>query len=215
VRRLLTRLIGVAALACVTVLAPATANVKAALPCGVHSGEHVRWTPAEIVPLAAVLRAEGADRARAAELAQIVHSESHALHLDPLYALALMKVESQFRASAVSRRGAVGLLQVRPETARSVVVARVGVTGRPLRAERLRDPRTNVALGLRYLRSLERQFADRTTALAAYNLGPTRVRHHLARGTTLPHGYTDRVLAAYRKLARRADASAAPARAGG
>jgi soluble lytic murein transglycosylase-like protein len=183
------------------IVTPKVANVGAALPTGVRSGERVRWTPEEIASLARLLRAEGANRVEAAELAQIVHSESRALHLDPLYALALIKIESNFRANAVSSQGAVGLLQIRPDAARSVASVGEAATGEAPRTAPLRDPQTNVAVGLRYLRNLEGQFPDRTTALAAYNLGPSRVRRRLERGAPVPHAYAERVLAAYRALA--------------
>ncbi len=192
--RLLLVALGLAALATIT---PRVANLNAALPARVRSGDRVHWMPQEIAALVRVLQAEGAAPADAAELAQIVHSETRALHLDPLYALALIKIESNFRANAVSKRGAIGLLQVQPGVARTI--ARRS-TRRAVCAEHLRDPQTNVAVGLRYLRHLERQFPDRATALAAYNLGPTSVRRRLARGKPIPRTYADRVLAAYRAL---------------
>ncbi|MBI3767335.1 MAG: lytic transglycosylase domain-containing protein [Deltaproteobacteria bacterium] len=199
--RLLRYIAAVAALALFATLMPRVANVDAGLPADVRSGERVHWTPEEIAALVRLLRAEGASRVQAAELAQIVHSESRALHLDPLYALALIKIESNFRANAVSSQGAVGLLQIRPEAARSVAVAGESARGESPRAARLRDPQTNVAVGLRYLRHLEGQFPDRTTALAAYNLGPSRVRRRLERGAPVPRRYAERVLAVYRALA--------------
>lgn len=212
--RLLRSLVAVCALGSCALLAPTVANVDAALRAGLHSGEHVHWTPDAIASLVRILRAEGAGHAVAAELAQIVHSEAWALHVDPLYALALMKVESNFRANAVSPRGAVGLLQIRPDAARSVAsVGRTDASRRPTRSghgRELRDPRTNVAVGLRYLRDLEGQFSDRTTALAAYNLGPSRVRRQLEAGTPVSRTYTDRVRAAYRSLAARSDSGAGP-----
>jgi soluble lytic murein transglycosylase-like protein len=184
------------------VAVPAAGNIGGVLPTTLRSGEYVRWAPAEIEPLVRALREAGTGRAEAAELAQIVHSESSALQVDPLYALALMKIERNFRADAVSPRGAIGLLQIRPETARSVarIGRRTSIAGRPLRITRLRDPRTNVAAGLRYLRGLEKQFRDPATALAAYNLGPTRVRRDLRAGKPLPRAYAKRVLTAYRAL---------------
>jgi soluble lytic murein transglycosylase-like protein len=193
--------VAVLAVASSAMITPRAANLSAALPSRLHSGAHVRWMPEEIGSLVRVLRAEGASRADAAELAQIVHSESSALHLDPLYALALIKIESNFRANAISKRGAIGLLQVRPNVARAVATSGALAASGEARAARLRDPQTNVAVGLGYLRHLERQFADRTTALAAYNLGPTTVRRRLQRGAPIPRGYADRVLATYRSLA--------------
>jgi soluble lytic murein transglycosylase-like protein len=164
---------------------------------GLRSGERVHWLPSEVGRLVTSLLAEGTDVADAAELAQVVHSESRRLGVDPLYVLALMKVESGFRANAVSRRGAIGLLQVRPIAARSV--ARVEPAAH-LGATRLDDPRTNVALGLRYLQHLEEQFGDRATVLAAYNMGPTRVRRQMAERKPVSRAYAQRVRAAYRAL---------------
>ena len=122
VLRLARHLTAIVVLGFVATITPRVANLDAVLPARIRSGDHVRWTPEEIGALVRVLRTEGANRAEAAELAQIVHSESRALHLDPLYALALIKIESNFHANAVSKRGAVGLLQVRPGVARVVAM---------------------------------------------------------------------------------------------
>jgi len=185
------------AIALVWVLAAtAPANSGASLPRALDSGEHVVWVPAEVARLERSLDGEVRDPALRAELAQVVHSESRALRIDPLYVLAIMKVESGFRADAVSPRGAIGLLQVKQRTAESV--ARAEPQGRvAAHAVRLRDPKTNVALGLRYLRQLEREFRDRETALAAYNMGPTRVRSRLRARQPVPRAYAKRVLSAY------------------
>jgi soluble lytic murein transglycosylase-like protein len=195
--RLALLVVGVAWL----LLAAAPTNTGAMTPSGLRSGERVLWVPEELRQLKQSLDEEIEDPGEVAELAQIVHSESRALRIDPFYALAIMKVESGFRANAVGPRGAVGLLQVKPATARSVMRAE-SVQADPARSMRLSDPRTNVALGLRYLRRLESQFRDRETALAAYNMGPTRVRQCLAERKALPRSYARRVLSAYRTLRR-------------
>lgn len=181
------------------VLTAGAVNTGATVPSGVRSGERVIWVPEEIERLKRSLADEIGDPAEVAELAQIVHSESRALRIDPLYVLAIMKVESGFHADAVGPRGAVGLLQVQPDTARSVMRASAAPAG-AVRSVRLHDPRTNVALGLRYLRQLESQFSDRQTVLAAYNMGPTRVRRSLAERKPLSRAYADRVLSVYRAL---------------
>ena len=205
-----TLLVVATALALTAELTAEVANVDAALPPGVRSGERVHWAPDEIGTLVRAIRAEGAGHVEAAELAQIVHSESRALHVDPLYALALIKIESNFRANAVSNHGAVGLLQVRPQAARSIAVVSREGSRPPTRAERLQDPRTNVAVGLRYLQQLERQFTDQTMALAAYNIGPSRVRQHLEHGRPVPRTYANRVLATYRAFAADRAATSVP-----
>jgi soluble lytic murein transglycosylase-like protein len=73
------------------------------------------------------------------------------------------------RGGAVSDKGAVGLMQVLPETAE-----RYGITPRAGRsiAERLIDPATNLLIGTRYLHDLLARFRDDLAlALAAYNAG--------------------------------------------
>ncbi len=82
---------------------------------------------------------------------------------------AVIAVESAFDPEAISSKGAVGLMQVLPETGE-----RYGVAGDARRstAQRLMDPATNVAVGTRYLRDLLARFAnDVVLALAAYNAG--------------------------------------------
>lgn len=87
------------------------------------------------------------------------------------YALlhAVVQVESGFDAAAVSPKGAIGLMQLMPDTAR-----RYGVHGDDAAtlAERLRLPPVNVEAGSRYLSALLRRYdGDTELALAAYNAG--------------------------------------------
>lgn len=77
---------------------------------------------------------------------------------------AIIKAESDFDPHAVSESGACGLMQIMPETARALGVAR------PF------DPRENIFAGVRYLKKLLTQYQGRLPlALAAYNAGPNRV----------------------------------------
>jgi soluble lytic murein transglycosylase len=83
---------------------------------------------------------------------------------------AIVRQESLFRADAVSSAGAVGLAQVRPETAR--IVARNWRRPTPKPADLL-DPGVNLALGAAHLRELFDEFDGQTAvALAGYNAGP-------------------------------------------
>lgn len=92
------------------------------------------------------------------------------------YALlqALVAAESGFDASAVSPKGAIGLMQVMPDTA-----VRFGVRAdaRKTVAQKLADPAVNVSAGTRYLRYLIDLFPGRLDlALAAYNAGEGAVQ---------------------------------------
>lgn len=87
---------------------------------------------------------------------------------------AVIATESGFDAGAVSPRGAVGLMQVMPATAEQF-----GVTGdeRISIAQKLTDPRVNIATGTRFLRHLINRFpGELELALAAYNAGEAAVR---------------------------------------
>ena len=82
---------------------------------------------------------------------------------------AVIATESGFNTRAVSPKGAVGLMQLMPDTAK-----RFGVKVGPQQTleERLTDPRTNILAGARYLAWLLRYFDGETElALAAYNAG--------------------------------------------
>jgi soluble lytic murein transglycosylase len=92
-------------------------------------------------------------------------------------ALALARQESSFNTGAVSSSGALGLMQLMPDTARAVATR----AGQPFDQARLtRDPVYNVALGTQYLGEMLAKFGGSyELALAAYNAGPNRVARWL------------------------------------
>ena len=117
--------------------------------------------------------------------------------LDPNLVLAVVAVESGFQPDAVSNKGAQGLMQLMPATARELGVADA------------LDPAQNLDGGTRYLRMLVAQYGgDLGKALAAYNAGPGAVKRH---GGVPPyretHHYIDRVL---RERAKAGKAAADP-----
>lgn len=87
--------------------------------------------------------------------------------LEPSLVYAVMKAESGFDEDAVSRSGAVGLMQLRPTTA-EFVCNRSGIG---YESGKLTDGEYNIRLGCLYLKYLMEKFPARDTALAAYNAG--------------------------------------------
>lgn len=106
--------------------------------------------------------------------------------------LAVIRAESRFDAFAVSPAGALGLMQIMPETGREFA-DRVGVVWRG--SGTLFDPVANVKIGSAYLRFLHERYGSWPRALAAYNWGPARIERRLARGHALPQRYASRVIA--------------------
>ena len=99
---------------------------------------------------------------------------------DWLYAV--LRTESLYDPRAVSKAGALGLLQLLLPTARAVA-QRSGLPA-PARDDLLR-PEVNIPIGARYLRELQASFRERfIVTLAAYNAGPNRVPAWLPRETT-------------------------------
>ena len=100
-----------------------------------------------------------------------LRSEAARNQLDPMLVAGLIRQESAFESKALSRAGAVGLMQVEPTTA--LKMARQ-LKVRYARA-RLTDPGYNLQLGSRYLANLIQSFGTPEAALAAYNAGEDRV----------------------------------------
>jgi soluble lytic murein transglycosylase-like protein len=101
--------------------------------------------------------------------------------VDPALVKAIIAVESSFEPDAVSPKGAIGLMQIIPETGE-----RYGVVADARRSveQKLRDPAINLSVGTRYLRDLLALFADDIElALAAYNAGEQTVERY---GNVIP-----------------------------
>jgi len=107
------------------------------------------------------------------QLAAAITEEAQLAGYDPLLVLSLIEVESQFKLDAVSEKGAMGLMQIRPQTL-DYLARRAGLK-LPLQ-EIQADSALCVRLGVRYLRELHERFADFDLALMAYNAGPRRIR---------------------------------------
>lgn len=94
----------------------------------------------------------------------LVYEKATKYNIDPLLVKAVIKTESNWNEWAVSRKGAIGLMQLMPATAREMNV------NNPF------NPEENIEGGVKYLRYLLERFnGDLTLALAAYNAGPNWV----------------------------------------
>ncbi|MDE7395689.1 MAG: lytic transglycosylase domain-containing protein [Clostridiales bacterium] len=120
---------------------------------------------------------------------------------------AVIKTESSYRASAVSGAGAVGLMQLMPQTAKETAMR----LGDATLCEKLTEPRANITLGTAHLAYLLRKY-ELSDALAAYNAGEGNLLKWKAEGKTEypfkeTRDYVQKVLRAeraYRRLSRRA-----------
>jgi soluble lytic murein transglycosylase len=100
--------------------------------------------------------------------------------LDPYLVASLIRQESEFNPSAVSRANAVGLMQLLPKTGKSVAKE---VKLKRYNASQLYTPAVNMQLGTRYFKGMVDKFGGSFEyALAAYNAGSERVDEWLAQG---------------------------------
>jgi soluble lytic murein transglycosylase-like protein len=125
--------------------------------------------------------------------------DAHIKEAAQLYSLpeaiirAVMLVESNFLPDVISEAGAMGLMQLMPETAISMGVANAF------------DPRQNVMGGARYLRILANHFnGDLVLTVAAYNAGPGAIeRHHGVPPYSETRNYVERVVQHYHAFRQR------------
>lgn len=126
----------------------------------------------------------------ARKLATTIIDECNHYDLDPLLILAVIQIESEFTPQAVSNKGAIGLMQVMPNTAKYITQQMgIGYSG----SNSLYDPLVNVKLGIHYLSFLTDRFNSTENALAAYNYGPANFLKK-KRLTTSPPRYVKKVL---------------------
>jgi len=100
------------------------------------------------------------------DIAKLVDQASRAHDVDPLLVHSMIRVESNYNPNAVSPKGAEGLMQLTPATARML-----GVNDSF-------DPGQNIEGGVKYLKYLQSVYKDDRLALAAYNAGPGAVEQY-------------------------------------
>ena len=130
------------------------------------------------------------------EYEQVIRSHAAERDLDPAFVAAVVYAESRFDPNARSYAGAVGLMQILPETA-EFIARKTG--GTEFIEADLRDPDINVRYGTWLLRYLRDSYdGDVELALAAYHAGPASVDRWLADGSGIAfpetRAYVDEVM---------------------
>ena len=161
--------------------------------------------PRDLVKIYSIVKANRPDISdgEAWDVSEVIRQESRKHSLDPILILALIQVESGFHYKAVSPMGARGIMQIMPDVAQGIAQesgVRPQSNVRRFKPEYLDDPVFNIKLGVYYLHDLKKSFRDVSTALVAYNLGPTELRNRLENNIEFSDEYASSVLATYQKL---------------
>lgn len=133
------------------------------------------------------------------DIAYSIVEESVKNELDPYLMLAIIKTESSFNYKSVSRKGAIGLMQLLPNTAYYISdkVDDLSVQNK----KEIFDPVVNIRLGINYFRYLLEKFEGNIElAIAAYNLGPKNVFRYISKGRKIPKFYYYKVMENYSEL---------------
>lgn len=127
--------------------------------------------------------------------------------VDPYLILAIIQIESKFQSQRVSHKGAIGMMQIMPDTAKWILEQ----SGASVSLDQLAHPTMNIEIGSWYLSFLEKKYRGNMIAvIAAYNAGPGSVDNWLKNDvwngtyddlTSIPFGetrhYIERVLYFY------------------
>ncbi|MEK6580631.1 MAG: lytic transglycosylase domain-containing protein [Bdellovibrionota bacterium] len=125
--------------------------------------------------------------------------ESEKYNLDPIFVMALISQESSFNPEIRGPKDELGLMQLRPDTAKMLAKKfKISYDDRFPASERyLRDPITSIKLGTANLAYLRDKFDSRSAHyIGAYNLGENKVRQLLSQKVT-PYIYPGKVMARY------------------
>ena len=136
-------------------------------------------------------------KAQARTIARTVIAESAKYELDPVFVLAVIATESKFNPEAIGRVGEIGLMQIRPETAKWMA-QKIGMKWKG--KESLKNPTVNIKLGTAYMDYLRNKFTSKPARyVSAYNMGPLNVRRLVAKNV-VPAEYNSKVMKNYKDL---------------
>jgi len=144
-----------------TLLAPQTATAKVSLvKVDRRTGRLVRAVAGGEPPVAVKFTPPPA------HIQRLIEQSARAHNVDPLLVQSVIQTESNYNHYAVSPKGAEGLMQLMPGTARTLGVGNSF------------DPAQNIEAGVKYLQYLQTIYTDDRLALAAYNAGPKAVEKY-------------------------------------
>jgi soluble lytic murein transglycosylase-like protein len=161
--------------------------------------------PRDLVKIYSIVKANRPDISdgEAWDMSDVIRQECRKHSLDPMLVLALIQVESGFQFKTVSPMGARGIMQIMPDVGQGLAQesgVRPQSHTRRFKPEYLDDPVFSIKLGVYYLHGLKKSFRDVSTALVAYNLGPTELRNRIENNIEFSDEYASTVLSAYQKL---------------
>jgi soluble lytic murein transglycosylase len=162
--------------------------------------EAALYAEAEVLGVAAAVQASQLPERQQRRLAMAIVREARRNGVDPMLVVAVIRCESSFNNYAVSHVGAMGLMQVMPDTG-SYLADRAGF--KLQRHTNLFDSELNVELGTAYLADLIARFGSPERALVAYNAGPGLAKKILAKQDVrdrFMQGYPAKVMREFRRL---------------
>ena len=134
-----------------------------------QTAQGITLTPHEkkqVAFVASIIETASPSRKDSDTLASLIVTESKRAKIDPLFVTAVIQAESSFKPKAVSHKGAQGLMQLMPSTARELGVRNSF------------EPEDNIWGGVKYLSQLLQRLGNESLAIAAYNAGEGPVRKY-------------------------------------
>ncbi|MGA1845991.1 lytic transglycosylase domain-containing protein [Deferribacter abyssi] len=133
------------------------------------------------------------------DIAYTIVDESRKNKIDPYLVLSLILTESSFNHRSISRKGAIGLMQILPNTAYYISKFKDDID--ISHKKELFDPITNIKIGVSYFAYLLKKYNGNIKyAIIAYNLGPSNLNYRLRKKKKVPKFYYNRVIRNYQLI---------------
>ncbi|MGA1862931.1 lytic transglycosylase domain-containing protein [Deferribacter thermophilus] len=133
------------------------------------------------------------------DISYTIVEESTKENIDPYLILSLILTESSFNHKSISRKGAIGLMQILPNTA--YYISNLNDDIEISHKKELFDPITNIKIGINYFAYLIKKYNGNVKyAIIAYNLGPSNLNYRLRKKKRIPKFYYNRVIRNYQLI---------------